>query len=48
MKGRKENGTRSEKDLRVYVIKIMLHHLRTSIHKIKDMDIDVRSRISSP
>jgi len=47
MQGTKENGTRNEQDLRVQIIKRMLHHLRSSMHQIGDRDIDLRTRIRS-
>jgi len=40
----KENGTRSEKHLRVQVIKRMKCHLRSSMHLIEDRDFDLRTK----
>ena len=45
MQGIKENGTINEQDLRVQIIKRMLHHIISSMHQIEDKDIDLRSTI---
>jgi len=45
MQRTKENGTKSEKHLRVQVIKRMQFHLRSSRHQIEDRDINLRRRI---
>jgi len=44
MQRTKENGTKIEQGLRIEVTRIMLHHLRSSMHRIEDKDFDQENK----